>query len=252
MLPLVRFSTTRWLGGRSVAMLNTTPLPDRPTPPTPLDELRDRFVKHGALTLTDAELLALLIRHTDSHAEVTALANRVLNLAHHQLSALGRLMPHDLAGVPGMTLTKAVTLGAALELGRRRKETPEPERPRVTSSFDGHEMIRPKIADLPHEEFWLLLLDRGLRLMDTVRVSSGGMHGTVADPKLIFKAALDRRASAMILCHNHPSGQLRPSEEDIRLTKKLSEGGRLLEIAVQDHLIVTGNGYYSFADNGMM
>jgi DNA repair protein RadC len=233
-------------------MLNTTPLPERPAPLTPLDELRDRFVQHGALTLSDAELLTLLVRHTDTQAEVTALARRVLAKANHQLSRLGQLLPHDLAAVPGMTLTKAVTLGAALELGRRRREAGEPERIRCASSADAYELLRPKLADLPHEEFWLLMLDRGLRLQDQVRISSGGLHGTVADPKLIFKAALDRRTSAIILAHNHPSGQLRPSEEDMRLTKKLTEAGRLLEIAVQDHLIVTSSGYYSFADNGMM
>lgn len=234
-------------------MLNATPTPELPNrPTTPLDELRDRFVQHGAATLSDAELLSLLIRHTDTQAEVTALARRVLAKADHQLGALGRLLPHDLAAVPGMTLTKAVTLGAAMELGRRRREGAERERERVASSATAYEILRSRLMDLQHEEFWLLLLDRGLRVLDQVRVSTGGMHGTVADPKLIFKAALDRRASAMILAHNHPSGQLRPSEEDIRLTKKLVEAGRLLEIAVQDHLIVTGSGYYSFADNGIM
>ncbi len=113
-------------------------------------------------------------------------------------------------------------------------------------------MIRSKLIDLPHEEFWLILLDRGNRLLDLVPVSSGGMHGTVVDPKLIFKAALDKRASGLLLCHNHPSGQLRPSAEDINLTRKLAEGARLLDLTVQDHLILGGTGYYSFADNGTL
>jgi DNA repair protein RadC len=126
------------------------------------------------------------------------------------------------------------------------------ERSTVATSASAHELVRDVLEDLPYEEFWLILLDRGNRLLRRCKVSQGGMHGTVADPKLIFREALDHRASSIILCHNHPSGQLRPSEEDIRLTRKLVDGGRLLDIAVHDHLIVAGTGYFSFADNGML
>lgn len=236
-------------------MLNTPPTPDetvRRPAPTALDELRERMLKHGAATLSDAELLSLLIRHTDTQAEVTALARRVLDAARNDLRELGRMNTHDLLAVAGMTTTKALMVTAALELGQRRHHVIERDRARVATSFDADALLRPHLKDLHHEEFWLLALDRGLRVLDTVRVSSGGMHGTVADPKLIFRMALERRASAIILAHNHPSGQLRPSEEDIRLTKKLVEAGKFMEITVQDHVIVCSTGYYSFADNGMM
>jgi DNA repair protein RadC len=154
--------------------------------------------------------------------------------------------------IHGVGEAKAMSIVAALELGQRRRDTTVAERPLITGSRTAFEILHPVVSDLAHEEFWLLLLDRGNRLLDRCRVSQGGMHGTVADPKLIFREALDRRASSVILCHNHPSGQLRPSAEDISLTRKLVEGGRFLDILVQDHLIVTAGGYYSFADNGQL
>ena len=127
------------------------------------------------------------------------------------------------------------------------------ERARVHTSSTSYELIKPFFSGLAHrEEFWIILLDRGLRVIGTVKLSEGGVSGTVADPKLIFGAALVAQASCIVAAHNHPSGQLRPSEEDIRLTRKLVEGGRMLDIIVQDHIIVTESGYYSFADNGQM
>lgn len=145
-----------------------------------------------------------------------------------------------------------MSIVAALELGQRRRDLNVSQRPLIVDSRSAFELLQPVLGDLPYEEFWLLLLDRGNRLINRYQVSQGGMHGTVADPKRIFKEALDQRASAVILCHNHPSGQLRPSAEDIMLTRKLVEGGRFLDIVVQDHLIVTSSGYYSFADNGQL
>lgn len=154
--------------------------------------------------------------------------------------------------VKGIGERTAVNLLAALELGRRKREAPARARPVISNSASAYEELKPVLADLPHEEFWLLLLDRGLRLIERRRVSMGGLHGTVADPKCIFHMAISKRSSCMVVAHNHPSGQLRPSEEDIRLTRKLVEGGRMLDILVQDHLIVTGLGFYSFADQGQM
>jgi DNA repair protein RadC len=122
----------------------------------------------------------------------------------------------------------------------------------VATSASAYDLVRSVLEDLPHEEFWMLLLDRGNRLLDRVRISTGGLHGTVADPKVIFKRALERRASGLVLAHNHPSGQLRPSEEDIRLTRKLMDGSMLLDLSVMDHLIVVNQGYFSFADNAML
>jgi DNA repair protein RadC len=216
------------------------------------DQPREKMLARGAKALSDAELLAILLRTGTGDATAVDVAKAVLHHHGNDLDRMGRATVAELRRIKGVGPVKALTIAAALELGMRRREAQGRERARIATSADAFEVVRPRIADLAVEEFWMLVLDRGLRLLDLCRISAGGMHGTVADPKVIFKEAIDRRASAIILCHNHPSGQLRPSEEDIRLTRKLVEGGRLIEIAVQDHLIVTSGGYYSFADNGMM
>jgi len=216
------------------------------------DRPREKLLRSGARSLSDAELLAILIRSGSRTESALDLAKRILASTGNDLHRLGTLDATALMQHKGMGEAKALAIAAALELGRRRRSTEAAERPSVTSSVSAYELIRSKLADLPHEEFWLILLDRGNRLLDLHQISSGGLHGTVADPKLIFKATLERRASSLLLCHNHPSGQLRPSEEDIKLTRKLVDGARLLDLTVQDHLIVGATGYYSFADNGML
>lgn len=218
----------------------------------PDDQPREKLLSLGPTSLSDAELLAILIRSGSAKENAVDLAKRIMRENGNDLQRLGRLGVNDLTRYKGMGTAKAISIVAALELGRRRRSVEPRERPLVSSSAIGYELIRSFLADLPHEEFWLVLLDRGNRLIETCRVSQGGMHGTVADPKIIFKKAIDRQASSVIFCHNHPSGQLRPSEEDIRLTRKLTEGGLFLDIAVHDHLIVTAEGYFSFADNGML
>lgn len=221
--------------------------------PFPIREaLQERVYTHGVATLSDAELLAVLIRSGDARMSALDVAHNVLHQVDRRLLALGQLSAFELAACTGMGRAKAAVLLAAMELGRRRAGL-EPEcRPLVGTSAIAYELLRPVLADLPHEEFWMLLLDRANRLMHRERISMGGMHGTVADPKAIFRLALERRASSLVMAHNHPSGQLRPSEEDIKLTKKLVEGGRLMDISVLDHVIVTQGGWYSFADNGML
>lgn len=216
------------------------------------DQPREKMLARGGKALSDAELLAILLRTGTGEATAVDVAKTVLHHHGNDLDRMGRATVAELRRIKGVGPVKALTIAAALELGMRRRGAQGRERARVATSADAYELVHARIADLAVEEFWMLVLDRGLRLLDLCRISAGGMHGTVADPKVIFKEAIDRRASAIILCHNHPSGQLRPSEEDIRLTRKLVEGGRLIEIAVQDHLIVTSGGYYSFADNGMM
>lgn len=216
------------------------------------DKPRERLLKLGAKALSDAELIAILLRTGTTEHTAVDLSKLILSRNGNDLDRVGRATVADLRKVKGVGKVKALTIAAALELGMRRREAGSAERPRIATSADAYEVLRARVADLPIEEFWLLMLDRGLRVAELCRISTGGMHGTVADPKVIFKEALDRRASAVILCHNHPSGQLRPSEEDLRLTRKLVEGGRLLDITVQDHLIITSGGYYSFADNGLM
>ena len=216
------------------------------------DQPREKLMAHGPGALSDAELLAILIRSGSVKESGLDLAKRIMGDAGQDLHKLGKLGVAELVKYNGMGEAKAITIVAALELGRRRRSTDAQERPSITTSASAHELIRSKLAELPNEVFWLILLDRGNRLLELRKVSEGGLHGTVADPKVIFKMALDHRASSVVLCHNHPSGQLRPSEEDIRLTRKLTDGGRLLDIAIHDHLIVASSGYYSFADNGML
>lgn len=216
------------------------------------DRPRERLLARGPKALSDAELVAILIRSGTPKDSALDLARTILNQADNDLHKLADLGVFKLMKTHGVGEAKAMSIVAALELGQRRKDTTLKDRALISGSQSAYEVLRPKLADLPHEEFWLLLLDRGNRSLGLHCISQGGMHGTVADPKIIFRAALDRSASSVILCHNHPSGQLRPSEEDIRLTRKLVEGGRFLDIVVQDHLIVAATGYYSFADNGQL
>lgn len=216
------------------------------------DRPRERMLAQGAKALSDAELIAILIRSGTPKDSALDLARVLLNKADNDLHKLAALSVAELMKVKGVGEAKALSVAAALELGQRRRDTVLEVRPLIASSQHAFDLLQPLVADLPHEEFWLLLLDRGNRLLERTKVSQGGMHGTVADPKLIFRSALEKRASSVILCHNHPSGQLRPSQEDIVLTKKLVEGGRFLDIVVQDHLIVATTGYYSFADNGQL
>lgn len=217
------------------------------------DRPRERLLAHGAKALTDAELIAILLRSGTTRTSAVEVAKMLLHATGNDLAKLAALSPAGLMKYRGIGLTKAVTIVAALELGMRRREAVGKNKsPRIHRSVLAYEEIRPRIADLPHEEFWVLMLNRGLSLIEAGRASTGGVHGTVADPKIIFRMALEHGASCIVVAHNHPSGQLRPSEEDIRLTRKLVEGGRLLDILVQDHLIVTTEGYYSFADEGQM
>ena len=214
------------------------------------DRPRERLLANGPKALSDAELVAILIRSGTPKDSALDLARLILGKAGNDLHKLAALGVADLMKLKGVGEAKALSIVAALELGQRRRDSVVEERPLIATSREAYEVMRPWVADLPHEEFWLLLLDRGNRLLDRVKVSQGGIHGTVADPKVIFREALEKRASSVLLCHNHPSGQLRPSSEDITLTNKLVEGGRYLDIVVQDHLIVGSTGYFSFADNG--
>lgn len=216
------------------------------------DRPRERLLDQGPKALSDAELVAILIRSGTPQDTALELAQLILHQVGNDLNRLGGVSAAELMKVRGMGEAKALSIVAALELGIRRRDSGMEARPRVSTSTHVYELMRPVLADLHHEEFWLVLLDRGMRLIGKCRVSQGGMHGTVADPKLIFREALERRASCLVLCHNHPSGQLRPSEEDRQLTHKLVAGGRLLDILVQDHVIITNGGYYSFADNGQL
>lgn len=216
------------------------------------DRPREKLLLKGRNALSDAELIAILIGSGTRESSAVALSRQILNSSDNSLNDLGRLNVDELMRFKGIGEAKAISIIAALELGRRRRAEPSTERVQIKSSKSAFEIIQPEIGDLNHEEFLVLLLNRNNRVTSRERISSGGVAGTVVDPKIIFKIALDKRASALILAHNHPSGNLSPSKQDISLTKQVSEAGRLLDISVLDHLIVTEHGFYSFADEGMM
>jgi len=218
----------------------------------PEDRPREKLILKGKSALSDAELLALLIGSGTKTMSAVDLGKKVLQCAGNNLHQLARLTVKDLIKVKGIGEAKAMTIVASLELGRRRKDTDSEEKPKIGSSRDAYELLKSDLLDIPHEEFWVILLNRANRVVKKYQISQGGVTGTVADPKIIFKAALEELASGIILAHNHPSGNLTASQADVDLTKKLAAGGRLLEIQVLDHLIIAGQKYFSFADEGLI
>ncbi len=216
------------------------------------DRPREKLLLKGKHVLSDAELIAILISSGNAEETAVELSKRILGKAEHNLNELSKMSVKELMDFKGIGEAKAISIVAALELGRRRKEASATKRERITTSKDAVEIFQPLLGDYTHEEFWILFLNRANMIIGKQPVSSGGMSGTVVDPKIIFKAALDHKASSIVLCHNHPSGNIQPSEADIRLTKNIIAAGRVLEISVLDHVIVTQNSYYSFADEGMM
>lgn len=216
------------------------------------DRPREKMLTRGRQQLTDAELIAILLGSGTRDETAVALSQRILQSVENNLNNLGRCSVADLMKFKGIGEAKALTIAAALELGRRRQLSDLKDRPAVKSSRDAFQSIASLLEDIPHEEFWILLLNRANQIVSRHRVSSGGVSGTVVDAKLVFKPALEQLASAVILCHNHPSGNLKPSPADIEITRKLRQAGVVLDVAVLDHLIIAESGYYSFADEGMM
>lgn len=216
------------------------------------DRPREKMKLKGRHTLSDAELLAILIHSGSREESAVALAQRILQSVQQNLLELGKISLAELTKFKGVGEAKAITIAAALELGRRRQLSDIKVKPQVRNSSNAHEAIAPLLADLDHEEFWILLLNRANRIIGRERVSSGGMAGTVVDAKVIFRLALAGKACAIILCHNHPSGNLQPSQADLDLTNKLAKAGESLDMPVLDHLIVAETGYLSFSDEGML
>jgi DNA repair protein RadC len=216
------------------------------------DRPREKLISKGRQALSDAELIAILIGSGTRKETAVELSKRILGQANNDLNHLGKMSFGELTKFRGIGEAKALSIVAALELGRRRKESDLPKRERIASSSDIFDIMKPIFMDMQHEEFWVLMLNRSNSLIKKEFVSRGGVAGTVVDPKIVFKTALDTLASSIVLCHNHPSGNLKPSEADIKLTKKLKDAGTLLEIPVLDHIIITDTGYYSFADEGAL
>lgn len=215
------------------------------------DRPREKLLLKGKAALSDAELIAILMGSGTRELSAVDLAKQILHSVGNNLNELAKLSIKDLMKFKGVGDAKAISIAAALELGRRRKESEILKRPKITCSADAYEAIKPYLLDLLHEQFWVLLLNRANEVLKPVQISVGGVSGTVADPKLIFKAAIEELASSIILVHNHPSGNLTPSQADKDLTKKVKEAGRLLDIPVLDHLIFTDTSYFSFADEGL-
>lgn len=216
------------------------------------DRPREKLLEKGRHVLTEAELIAILIGSGSRDETAVELSKRILASVGNNLNDLGKLNVNELIKFKGIGEAKAISVMAAMELGRRRKETEAIKKNKITTSKDVFDIMNPIMIDLPHEEFWLLILNRANLVIKKEMISRGGVAGTVVDSKIIFKAAIENYASSIIICHNHPSGNLKPSEADIRITKTIKEAGKLMEIPLLDHLIITENGFYSFADEGMI
>jgi DNA repair protein RadC len=215
------------------------------------DRPREKMSLKGKNALSDAELIAILLGSGNREDSAVEVAKKILKSVDNNLNALGELTLKDLQKTRGIGEAKAITIAAALELGLRRQASLALERPQIRSSIDAFHIMAPLLMDLAHEEFWILALNRANKVVGKVKISSGGLSGTVVDSKKLFQRALEfERISALVLCHNHPSGNLKPSESDIELTKKLVAAALLLDMKVLDHIIIAGSGYMSFADSG--
>lgn len=217
------------------------------------DRPREKLLLKGVSTLSDSELMAILIGSGNDRESAVELSKRILLKAENDLNKLGRMSVTDLVqNFRGIGEAKAVTVIAALELGRRRRTTETNDRRKITSSRDAYDHFFPILSDLNHEETWAMLTDRSNKVLSTLQVSRGGISGTVVDIRLILREALGHYASGIILAHNHPSGNCSPSTQDTHISKKLKEAAQWMDITLLDHIIVCVDGYYSFADEGII
>ncbi len=204
------------------------------------------------MALSDAELIAILIGSGSKNESAVALSKRILASVENNLNELGMLDTNELMAFKGIGEAKAVTIAAALELGRRRRMEEALVRKKITSSSDAFALLQPLIGELTHEEFWIVYLNNSNKVLQTSQLSKGGITGTIVDVRLVYKTAIQLGAVGIILAHNHPSGTLKPSQSDLDLTSKLKTAGNSLDIKVLDHIIVTQKAYFSFADSGTL
>jgi DNA repair protein RadC len=215
------------------------------------DRPREKLLLKGRAALSDAELIAILIGSGSADESSVSLSKRILSSIENKLSQLAKLSVRDLTQFKGIGEAKAISIIAAFELGRRRKNTETDKRVKITDSQTAFEVVYTNLGDLSHEEFWVIFLNRANEVIGKENISKGGVSGTVVDPKVVFKQAVQFPASAIILAHNHPSGNLKPSSADHQLTKKLKEAGKALDIPVLDHLIIGELDYFSFVDESV-
>jgi DNA repair protein RadC len=216
------------------------------------DRPREKFLLKGKAALSDSELLAILIGSGSRNESAVQLCQRILAAVNNNLNQLGKLSIQQLMDFKGIGEAKAISIAAALELGRRRRSEDAVEFDKITSSKAVFNIMQPLIGDLLHEEFWVLFLNNSNKVIHKAQLSKGGMTGTVVDTRIIFKTALEYNAISLILTHNHPSGKLLASESDKEITRKLQLAGKQMEITVLDHVIITESSFYSFADEGIL
>jgi DNA repair protein RadC len=215
------------------------------------DKPREKLMLKGKSILSDAELIAILIGSGSRNESAVDLSKRILASVDHNLNALGKLSIAQLMNFKGIGEAKAISIIAAMELGRRRRNEDAIELTKITSSKAVFDIMQPIIGELPHEEFWVLFLNNSNKILFKTQLSKGGMTGTLVDVRIIFKLAFEQNATAIILIHNHPSGKLQASDADIQITKKIKTAGQQLDIPVLDHIIITETSYYSFVDEGI-
>lgn len=216
------------------------------------DKPREKLMHKGRAALSDAELIAILIGSGSRSESAVELSKRILATTENSLNELGKLSIKQLMVFKGIGEAKAVSIAAALEIGRRRRTEDAKQVAKITSSKSAFEVLQPIIGDLAHEEFWVLYLNNANKVLYKSQLSKGGITGTLVDVRMVMKQALELGAVGIILAHNHPSGTLKPSNADKGITKKIQEGGTTLDIKVLDHLIVTQKDYFSFADNHLL
>lgn len=216
------------------------------------DRPREKMMLHGVASLSNAELLAILIGSGNTEDSAVELMRKILNDYHNNLNELGKTTVDELCHYKGIGMAKAVTILAASELGKRRKEGEVEDRKCVLSSRDVYQYFYPLMCDLPIEECWILLLNQASKVIDRVKMSAGGLASTAVDVRCVLREALLKRATSMAICHNHPSGSIRPSTEDDRLTEQLERASKVMNIKLIDHVILTDGKYYSYADEGRM
>jgi len=216
------------------------------------DRPREKLLLKGRSALSDAELIAILIGSGSKNETAVSLARRILQSNAQNLNQLAKLSIADLQQYKGIGEVKAISIIAALEIGRRRRLEEAMEVPKIADSQSVFKLMQPLIGDLAHEEFWIVFLNNSNKVLHKFQLSKGGLTGTLVDIRLIYKKALEVSATALILCHNHPSGKLQPSPSDIEITRKIKDAGKLMDIQVLDHLIITEKAYFSFADEGRL
>ncbi|HQW82892.1 MAG TPA: DNA repair protein RadC [Ferruginibacter sp.] len=216
------------------------------------DRPREKLLTKSPAALSNSELVAILINNGSKNKSAVELAKEVLKLGHDNLNELGKLSINDLKRIKGIGEAKAITIAAALELGKRRQVVGSLEKPVIKASRDIANYLQAQLKDYTYEVFAVVFLNQANKINHFEIISRGGITGTVADPRIILKKALENNATSILLCHNHPSGSLRPSRADEEITKKITEAAKYIDIKVIDHIIVSEEGFYSFADEGLL